>query len=221
MWAQFPEFDTLLAERDKNKDYMVDKKEMVGFAFQQYPEKPEVSITAIFNDYFGFWDTDRDEFINETEWKTMEDLAESDFKTQGLKAIKLGDTGDVSIINLVWSNAKQASHVSSPLYYKNRIYIIRDGGIVSCFNAEDGELIYQERLGAAGAYFSSPILANEKIYVASRNGIVSVFTSGDSLKILAQNDLEESINATPAVIGDKLYLRTEGHLYAFKKVNKD
>lgn len=217
LWAQFPVFETLLAERDKNKDSMIDKKEMEGFTFQQYPEKPEVSMTVIFNDYFGFWDTDLDEYITETEWKMLKDLAESDYKTQGLKAIKLGDTGDVSVINHVWSHAEQASHVASPLYYKNHVYIIRDGGIASCFNAEDGELIYQERLGAAGAYFSSPVLANDKIYVASRKGIVTVFTSGDSLKILAQNDLEETINATPAVIEDKIYFRTSEHLYAFGK----
>jgi outer membrane protein assembly factor BamB len=215
MLAQFPEFDMLISERDKNRDSKLDKKEMEDFKFQQYPEKPEVSMTVIFNNYFGMWDQNRDEFINEIEWKMMEEFAESNYKKQGIKAIKLGGTGDVSINNLVWSHAEQASHVSSPLYYKNHIYVIRDGGIVSCFNAEDGELIYQKKLGIAGAYFSSPIVVNDRIYAASRKGVVTVFETGDSLKILAQNDLEENINATPAFTGNKLYLRTSGHLYAF------
>jgi outer membrane protein assembly factor BamB len=217
MLAQFPELDTLLVKRDKNKDSMLDKKEMEDFTFQQYPEKPEVSMTIKFNNYFWLWDHNRDEFIDETEWKMTKAFSDSQYKTQGIKAIKLGGTGNVSLINLVWNNAEQATHVSSPLYYKNRVYIIRDGGIASCFNAENGELIYKERLGAAGAYFSSPIVANDRIYVASRKGVVTVFEAGDSLKILAQNDLKEDINATPAIIGNKLYLRTYGHLYAFEE----
>jgi outer membrane protein assembly factor BamB len=162
-------------------------------------------------------DKNNDKYIDETEWKILIEYWESFYEKQGLKAIKLGGKGDISISNYVWGYPEQASHVSSPLYYKNHVYIIKDGGIVSCFNAEDGKLLYQERLGAAGAYFSSPIVVNNRIYIASRNGKVTVFESGDSLKILAQNDLEENITATPAVVNNKLYLRTSGYLYAFGK----
>jgi outer membrane protein assembly factor BamB len=59
-----------------------------------------------------------------------------------IKAIKLDGQGDVSSTNLLWSNPELPSHVSSPLLYNNHYYIIRDGGILSCFNAENGKLIY-------------------------------------------------------------------------------
>jgi outer membrane protein assembly factor BamB len=59
--------------------------------------------------------------------------------------------------------------------------MIRDGGIATCFNAEDGEIIYQERLGAAVAYFSSPVLAHDKIYVASRDGKVTRVREGTGI----------------------------------------
>ena len=95
--------------------------------------------------------------------------------------------------------------------------MIRDGGIISCFNAESGELVYREKLRATGAYFSSPIAANGRIFIASRNGIVTVIEAGDNLKILANNDLGELITATPAVIDNKLYLRTDKALYAFRE----
>jgi outer membrane protein assembly factor BamB len=72
-------------------------------------------------------------------------------------------------------------------------------------------------LNAPGAYFSSPIAANGRIYIASRNGIVTVFDSGEKLNILAQNNLDELITATPAVVDNKIYLRTEKTLYAFVK----
>ena len=93
--------------------------------------------------------------------------------------------------------------------------MIRSGGIISCLDAESGDLLYRERLGAPGAYFSSLIAANGRIYSASRNGIVTVFEAGDMLNILAQNDLDDKISATPAIVDNKLYIRTAGSLYAF------
>ena len=82
-------------------------------------------------------------------------------------------------------------------------------------NAESGELLFRERLGASGPYFSSPIAANGRIYIASLNGIITVFKAGDQLNIIAQNEMNERICATPAVIGNTIYVRTAENLYAF------
>ena len=95
--------------------------------------------------------------------------------------------------------------------------MIRDGGIISCFQVESGKLLYRGKLNAPGAYFSSPIAAKGRIYIASRNGILTVFDAGEKLIILAQNNLGELITATPAVADNKLYIRTEKALYAFGK----
>jgi outer membrane protein assembly factor BamB len=75
--------------------------------------------------------------------------------------------------------------------------------------------LYRERLGPRGPYFASPVAGDGKVYAASRDGVVVVFAAGDELKILARNDLDELIAATPAPMGGKLYVRTEKHLYAF------
>jgi outer membrane protein assembly factor BamB len=215
MLDQFRDFTKLLAEFDQNGDSRIDKKETESFQFQMYPEKKEVGRIIPFNLWFEGLDDNKDNYIDERDWKMMLEWMESLVNQQGVKAIKLGGTGDITSTNSVWDYPEQASHVSSPLYYKGRVYNIRDGGIISCFNAEYGKLIYKEKLGAAGAYFASPIVVNDKIYIASRNGIVTVIETGDSLKILAQNDLEENITATPAIIENKVYIRTSRHLYAF------
>jgi outer membrane protein assembly factor BamB len=93
--------------------------------------------------------------------------------------------------------------------------MVKSGGILSCFNAESGEMLYQEKLGAAGAYFASPVAVNNKIYFASRNGIVFVIEAGDELNILSMNNLHDKIAATPAIVDSKVYLRTANSLYAF------
>jgi outer membrane protein assembly factor BamB len=84
-------------------------------------------------------------------------------------------------------------------------------------DAESSKVLYRGKSGAPGAYFSSPVAAGGKIFIASRNGIVTVFEAGEKLSILAQNDFGENITATPAVVDNKIYLRTSKWLYAFGK----
>ena len=93
--------------------------------------------------------------------------------------------------------------------------MVKSGGIVSCFRAEEGELLYSERIGTAGAYFASPVAVNGKILFTSRTGVITVVEAGDHMNILASNDLDEVIEATPAIIDNKLYIRTANSLYAF------
>ena len=93
--------------------------------------------------------------------------------------------------------------------------MIKNGGLVSCLDATTGSLIYREKLGSSGPYISSPIVAGDKLYIASRGGILTVFEIGDSLKILAKSDLNEQIMATPAIVDNKLYIRTSDSLFAF------
>jgi outer membrane protein assembly factor BamB len=132
-----------------------------------------------------------------------------------IKAIKLGGQGDVSSTNLIWCSPELPSHVSSPLLYNNRYYIIRDGGILSCLNAENGKLIYQEQLEATGAYFSSPVAANGRIYIISKNGIITVAEAGDRPNILAKTDFGDLLAATPAIADNIIYIRTSDSLCAF------
>jgi hypothetical protein len=82
-------------------------------------------------------------------------------------------------------------------------------------DASAGKLLYRERINAPGPYFSAPIAAAGRVYTASSEGIVTVFKSGDTLDILAKNDLGEPIFATPAPVANTLYIRSSRHLWAF------
>lgn len=93
--------------------------------------------------------------------------------------------------------------------------MVKDGGIVSCLNPRTGKLLDRERLGPSGPYFLSPVAGDGKLYAAAMHGTLTVFAAGDAFKILARNDLQEPILATPAIAAGKLYVRTQGHLYAF------
>jgi outer membrane protein assembly factor BamB len=215
--AQFPDFKGLTSRYDKNGDLLIDKEEINDFQILTYPEMPEISTKTQIVNHFGTVDKNNNGLIDSTEWKGTIDNLTSLYPKQGLKAIKLGGQGDISINSFLWGNPDQISHISSLLYYNNHIYMIRDGGIISCFNSESGRLLYREKLNTPGAYFSSPIAAKGRIYIASRLGIVTVFDAGEKLNSLAQNKFDELITATPAIVDNKIYLRTETALYAFGK----
>jgi outer membrane protein assembly factor BamB len=116
---------------------------------------------------------------------------------------------------VVWKFHKGVPECPSPLVHDGRVYMVKNGGMITCLDAKTGTLKYRERLGAGGPYYASPVAGDGKIYAASARGMVCVLEAGDSLKVLSRNNLKERIMASPAILDGKLYFRTEQHLFAF------
>lgn len=159
-------------------------------------------------------DTNKDGSLNAEEWARLQSFGR--LREHGLTAIEPGGQGNVSDSHVAWQETKAVPETGSPVVFDNRVYMVKNGGIVSCMNAERGELAYRKRLGATGTYYSSPIVIGGNIYVASGEGVIVVFKSGDQFEVLARNDLGEEIKATPAAADGVLYVRTAAHLYAFE-----
>jgi hypothetical protein len=87
--------------------------------------------------------------------------------------------------------------VPSPPYYNGRLCTVQNGGIVFSRVAKTGELVYSGRTGALGHYYWSPVAAGNKIYFASEEGVVVVPDGGEELNVLARNELDGQILATP------------------------
>jgi outer membrane protein assembly factor BamB len=92
---------------------------------------------------------------------------------------------------------------------------VKNGGLLTCLNAETGVPYYAEaKLGAGGDYYASPVAGNGKVILTSRKGIVTVVKAGEKLEIVAQNDLGDSILATPALVENRMYVRTQNEILA-------
>jgi outer membrane protein assembly factor BamB len=211
-----PTFDDLLKPNDKNQDGQISEAEVPDDL--NLFRRPEIPGTEFKLKYlFGGMDANSDGQVGRVEWGTfLQDIRKIFEQAEnGLLAIKPGGKGNVTGSHVLWREKRALPEVPSPLHYSERIYLVRDGGIVTCLEAKTGRLLYRGRLGATGPYFASPVAGDGKVYAASREGAVVVFAAGDELKILARNDLDESIAATPALVDGKLYVRTEKHLYAF------
>ena len=103
-----------------------------------------------------------------------------------------------------------APYVPAPLAYRDRLFLVADGGVVTCLIPETGEIVWQSRI--RDDFFGSPIGINGLVYVMSRGGYLHVFRAGDEFDLLASVDLGEESHSTPAVSGGKMYLRTVEHL---------
>src|SRR6185503_17465339 len=110
-----------------------------------------------------------------------------------LLAVKPGGSGDVTETHVAWKFERGLPYVPSPLFYDGRIYLVKDGGMISSFDAKTGKEFYvQERLNALGSYYSSPVAADGRIYLASLPGKLTIVKAGgDKPEILHQADFKE------------------------------
>jgi outer membrane protein assembly factor BamB len=211
---KLPSFDELLKKYDANKDGKLTLyKELPPkvILYDRGGHDPDSSITM--DDMVPFGDEKKEAFLERPQWeKTVAAMAKVE---SAMLAVRPGGQGDMTQTSVVWREKRALPEVPSPLYYDGRVYLVKDGGVASCFDAKTGKLHYRDRLGATGFYYSSPVAGDGKVYTCSQKGVVTVFAAGDKLEVLSKNDLGESILATPALVDGRVYVRTETHLYAF------
>jgi outer membrane protein assembly factor BamB len=118
--------------------------------------------------------------------------------------------------SIVWSTTRGGSYMSTPVVYRDYLYLGNSNGVVRCFNALTGHKVYEQRLGAGAAILSSLVAAEGKIYCASENGTVYVLAAGPDFKVLARNKMGQPCFATPAISQGVLYFRTTECLLAIK-----
>ena len=138
-----------------------------------------------------------------------------------LYAIKPGATGDITPAQgetsgpfVAWFQPRGTPYTGSPLFYRDRLYSLNDGGMMQVFEAATGREIYRERVGGSGNTFSSsPVASAGRVYALNENGTTIVFSAGEAYAEIGKNALGEMSLATPAVAGDSLILRTQTKLY--------
>lgn len=196
--VDLPPFAEVIAKADANHDGKLAQAEL------PQPWQPTGTWRAI--------DLDRDGFMNEREWTFFRTRRAS---RNAAMAIKLGGRGDVTETHVLWKFNKSLPDVPSPLVYQDVVYLVRGGGIATTLDARTGKVLKQARLtGALDDYYSSPIGVDGKVYIASEHGKVVVLRAAGDWEILAINDFDSEIFATPAISDSKMYIRTRNALYA-------
>jgi outer membrane protein assembly factor BamB len=146
---------------------------------------------------------------------------------KALAAIKPGAIGDLSTPDgaklneyVAWVQPKAGTYLPTELAYEGGLYVLSNTGILTRFDAKTGAQTYKARVGGGGDFTASPWGYDGKIFCLSEEGKTFVIRAGDKYELLGTNDLEEMALATPALIGSRLILRTENHLYSVRDKSK-
>ena len=114
-----------------------------------------------------------------------------------------------------WRLDRGSPYVPTPLVYGTEVYVLADNGVLAAYDVATGARLYQERLDETPLGFSaSPIGAGGYVYLASEDGDVFVVKAGRTFELVARNDMNEALMATPAVAGGMLIIRGRSHVFA-------
>lgn len=130
---------------------------------------------------------------------------------------KLGGSGDVTETNRVWKSTLP-QQVGSGVALNGFAYVVDNSpSAAQCIEIQTGKIRWTERL-ETGESWGSLVLAGDRFYSTTRKGVTSVFrATPDSFELLAQNDLGEPSNATPAISDGQIFLRTDKHVYCISE----
>jgi outer membrane protein assembly factor BamB len=180
-----PPFSEALKGFDKDGDRKLSKE-----------ESPSRHATSL----WIYLDLDGDGKLDEGEW---DQYIRSMRAENALLAYKIGG-------GLVWKFLRSIPQLPSPLVYRGVLYMINEGGVLTTLDPATGKLHKQARLrGEADKYYSSPVAADGKVYITSHTGKVSVLKAGAEQELLAVNDVEDEVLATPALVDGRVLIRTK------------
>jgi len=197
-----PPYEDSLKKHDRDNDQRIKPEEMKGDPFEEH---------------FGWLDANSDGYIDRTEYDFVRTGTSN--SGHGITAIRLGGIGgrgNLTPTNVVWRLKKSYPNIPAPLVYRDVMYLMKEGGIVTSLNPATGEVLKMGRMPEAlEEYYASPVAADGKIFMVSASCKVTVLKAGAQWEVLATNDLDEECWATPAIAGNSLIIRTRGALYAF------
>ncbi len=117
---------------------------------------------------------------------------------------------------IAWTFDRHTPYVPSPVLVQDRICFLKHfRNIFTCLDAKTGEVVYTEkRLEGITNVYASPVVAAGRIYIFAKDGKAIVLDGGREYKVLATNALEDAVNASPAIAGDEIFVRSDRYLYA-------
>lgn len=139
----------------------------------------------------------------------------SGFRGSFLGAFAPDGRGDIAgTPSVAWTVTRDTPDIASPLLSNGRLYFYKGkSGLLSCLDAATGKPHYLAQRTDLRTIYASPIAAGGYVYLTDRDGTTVVIEDADEFRVVAKNSVGETVDATPAPVGDQLFIRGEKHLF--------
>jgi len=139
-------------------------------------------------------------------------------------AVKTGGSGDVTGTHRVWRTERAKTGIGSGVVHDGHIYIVNASGIADCIELKTGKIIWTERVkgdGPKSDTWSSMVLSGDRLYILNQSGDCVVLNASPKFELIGANSVgNEMCNASLAVSGGDLFIRTHKHLWCIAETKK-
>lgn len=132
-----------------------------------------------------------------------------------LAAIRPDGQGDVTSTHIVWTGDSGLPDICSPLAVGGLVFLLQTYGLLTCYDAKTGEIVWDNDF--AEAFQASPSLVGDKIYLLTEDGLMIVIKLDRKLEEIGRYELGEKVNASPAFLDGRIYIRGKNNLYCIGK----
>lgn len=124
--------------------------------------------------------------------------------------------GDITEKRL-WRNEKNPQAIGSGVLHDGQLYVAFAGpNLIKCIDSQSGEERWQTRSNA-GAHWASTVMAGGLLYATGQKGETIIFKPNPNrFELVGRNRLDETCNATPAIVDGQIFIRTYKALYCIE-----
>jgi outer membrane protein assembly factor BamB len=146
-------------------------------------------------------------------WYAGPVIVDAGFTYTELMAVNPDGNGDITGTNIIWKKQERQSQnqMLTPVIKDRLIYTVNTRNTLMCIDAATGEEIWSVHVKSN--FNASPLFINGNIWFFSVRGEVLVIKAGRTYEVIAQNQMDSGIWATPAVVRNSMIIRTEDFLY--------
>ncbi|MGD9721384.1 MAG: PQQ-binding-like beta-propeller repeat protein [Pirellulales bacterium] len=140
----------------------------------------------------------------------------SGYPESAMVAVPLDASGDITGTDkILWSRNQDTPYCPSAVLVGSRLYFNKSNSAIwTSLEAGTGKpVVEKQRLPDIRNIYASPVAAAGRIYITDRDGTTLVLADAPEVKVLATNKLDAPVDASPALVGNEIILRSKQHLY--------
>jgi outer membrane protein assembly factor BamB len=133
--------------------------------------------------------------------------------SHGLTAFRPKGSGEP--VEQLWRSGQLRPGTPSPVILGDKIFVLNDGGVLSCAEIGTGKRLWQLRL--KGPFSSTPVASGHLLLAVNEKGLTQlVDINKPEGEVVAELDLGDTVLGTPSLATDGVYVRSDAILWKLR-----